>query len=136
MAGTLGSEFASCWQKIGRAVDHAESLKLKITAWYKRKPYGTVKKAEAGGSRHSVLVNISEPPPLDDLALIAGDCVSNLRSALDHLVYAAAIQDTGSDPPADWNKLQFPISDSFTQFTVEKARRLSSLSFKVTDAFQ
>jgi hypothetical protein len=46
------------------------------------------------------------------MALLLGDAVHNMRSALDHLVYAGAIHVTGKNPPPDERKLQFVIVDS------------------------
>jgi hypothetical protein len=62
---------------------------------------------------------------------MAGDCVTNLRSALDHLVYAFAIRDTGNSVPPDSRKLQFPICDSREAFDGDvRRKRLQGLSVK------
>lgn len=112
-----------CWHKIGRAKEHAEALKLEIIAWHDRKPYGTVKKAEAGGSRHSIIVQIR------------GDCVHSLRSALDHLIYAIAVCESGINPPPNWNALQFPIGDTPAKFQGE-SRKIRTLSQSVRAAIE
>jgi hypothetical protein len=41
-----------------------------------------------------------------------GDCLPNLRCALDHLVYAIAIHESGQSPPPCEGSLAFPICDS------------------------
>ena len=66
-----------------------------------------------------------------ELALLVGDCLSNLRASLDHLVYAIALKHTGRDEIADQKFLQFPIYDDSKKFgdwkgKVVKANLLST----------
>lgn len=99
--------------------------------WRGRDPYVISHKSNAEGSRYSFIVDIKTPPPLEQWSLIAGDCVHNLRSALDSALYATAIHDSGVNPPPDAGRLQFPICDTEAAFDKEKSRRkLSNLSVK------
>src|SRR5208282_3855961 len=104
----VGPEFASCWLKIGRAEEHFQAFQTEHDAWVDTSPYQVVRKRNADGSRHSLLAEVNNPPPLDRWSLIAGDCVHNLRSALDHLAYALAAHKIGEAPPNP-RSLQFPI---------------------------
>jgi tetratricopeptide (TPR) repeat protein len=55
--------------------------------------------------------------------------------ALDYLVYAVAVQESGENPPPDFKKLQFPITDSPALF--EKSKwRIESLSPKIQDVIE
>ncbi len=58
---------------------------------------------------------------------MGGDCVHNLRSSLDHVIYALAVKNTGQNPPPKAGSLYFPIFDSPEKYR-EKAGRLAPLS--------
>ncbi len=123
----LGPEFASCWVKIGRSEEHANAFYSELKAWVDSDPYVIGKKVNADGSRHSVFIeDIKTVPDLDRWSGIVGDCVHNLRCALDHFVYAAAIHESGVDPPADKRTLQFPIADTPADF-IKSEWRIKSL---------
>lgn len=126
----IGPEFATPILKIGRAKEHFELLKAELIAWNNTdpKPYIVSRKCDPEGKRHSLIVNITKPPPLDRWALLAGDCVHNLRSALDSSIYALAVKESGTNPPPDFDSLQFPITDTAVKFAGQAARRLSALS--------
>lgn len=72
-------------------------------------------------------------PPLQSWTLVAGDCLHNLRCALDHLVYAIAVHQSGANPPPDQSKLQFPIADNRANFQ-NSTFRVASLSAPVQAA--
>jgi hypothetical protein len=50
-------------------------------------------------------------PPTDDFSLIIGDCLHNLRAALDNLAYDLAVAHTGKEPlPSKFaSRSEFPI---------------------------
>jgi hypothetical protein len=126
---TLGPELASCWLKIGRAEEHFNIFQSELSAWTNDSPYTIRREVRLDGGRHTIVVDIQKVPPIDRWSLIAGDCVGNLRSSLDHLIYALAVRNTGKNPPPDARKLQFPICDSETSFQGEKKRgRVNGLS--------
>jgi hypothetical protein len=52
-----------------------------------------------------------DPPPGVRWGGIIGDHANNLRSALDHMVYAIAVGESGQEPPPEEHRLQFPIAD-------------------------
>lgn len=96
--------------KIVRAQHHFADLHERIKTALSpspendRKGATTYKIDEKG---HSV-ISLRKTEPLDsNLPLIVGDCVHNLRSALDHLVYQLAILN-GAGPDAA-SKTAFPI---------------------------
>ena len=123
----IGPEFASCWLKLGRAEEHFQTFKSEVIAWNNRNPYLITKKCDTEGRRHSLVVEIKSPPALDRWALIAGDCIHNIRSVLDNLVYAVAVVEAGSNPPPGAGKLQFPIAKTAEQFAKQRSR-IASLS--------
>src|ERR1035441_2446558 len=125
-----GSEFAVCRLKLGRAEEHFDSLKAEIALWKHSNPCVVAKKRDAEGSRHSFIIEIRNRPPLDRWSLIAGDCVHNLRTALDSLVYAIGIAVSGDNPPPEAHRLQFPIADTLELF-VQQRSRIASLGASV-----
>jgi len=125
----VGPEFASCWLKIGRAQEHFRIFDSELGEWTESKPYSILQKSDPEGCRHTLVLELKRPFPADKWSLIAGDCIHNLRCALDHLVYALAVKNSGTNPPQDANRLQFPIASSLEQF--EKQRdRIKGLSDK------
>jgi hypothetical protein len=125
----IGPEFASCWLKIGRAEEHLNSFKTEFPEWDHKHPYVISRKCNAEGSRHSLVIDIVVPPPIDRWSLIAADCIHNLRSALDNWIYALAVKQTGSVQPPHHNRLQFPITDTPEAFQQAlSGHRLASVS--------
>lgn len=101
-----------CISKLKRARKHLANLQSRSQKWlldnasHRR---STKKDPDRPGyyqySIHSSCPNI----PLDPFALIIGDVLHNLRSSLDHLVYALALNYTGSLSEEVARNLQFPI---------------------------
>jgi len=120
-------ELASCRLKIERAKEHFTILGSELLAWANTKSMRIVKETNDTGSIHRVFVEVIEQAPLDRWSLVAGDCVHNLRSALDNLVYAVAIYQTGKSPPQDEKVLQFPIVSKQANFSGQ-VYRIKSLS--------
>ena len=106
----LGPEFASCWLKLGRAEEHANTFCRELKAWVDSDPYVIGKKVNTDGSRHSNFIkDIKTNPPLDRWSCIVGDCIHNLRSALDHFIYAAAIRESGRIPLPTTDRCSFQL---------------------------
>jgi hypothetical protein len=84
--------------------------------WKDSEAYSIARQSDAEGSRYAFVVEVKKPPPLDRWSLIDGDCIHNLRSALDALIYALAVRDSGSNPPPVERSLQFPITGSVGDF--------------------
>jgi hypothetical protein len=121
----------SSWRlKVERAKQHFAALETETIAWLATKPIAMTKEKDVEGRRHALVAEIVNPPPLDRWALISGDCVHNLRSALDSLLYGIAIHETGLNPPKDEARLQFPITSSPEKFEEQK-NRIRTLSVAV-----
>jgi hypothetical protein len=122
---------ASSWRlKIERAKEHCAALDAEVIAWVATKPITMTKEKDPEGRRHALVAEIVTPPPLDRWALMSGDCVHNLRSALDSLLYGIAIHETGLNPPKDEARLQFSITSSPEKFEEQK-NRIRTLSAAV-----
>jgi hypothetical protein len=81
-----------------------------------RHPYSITQQANADSTRYSLFLRENEVAPFQRWTLIIADCLNNLRSALDHLIYAIAIHEAGTEPPPYEHSLGFPITDSRAEF--------------------
>lgn len=96
--------------KLDRASHHLDSLDAKVREWRKRETHRYVSHFDRESGKQFVYLEFTEPVPAE-FRLIIGDCLHNLRSALDNLVYELALAHIGIDPlPEDRaRKLEFPI---------------------------
>lgn len=116
-------------RKIARAEEHLKALKAEIAAWAQPAPYRLAEKRNADTTIISVYVQVLRRTELARMALIAGDAIHNIRSALDHMVYELAIiAGNGRFPPRGDRLLMFPIADAPKQFERECGRRLNTLT--------
>lgn len=109
MALTLDSSLA----KIAHAQRHLVALKNEIETWVNGRPYALFTQHEADADTHTfrfILGEVFDAP--DPVGLIFGDYVHNLRSALDHLVWALAVNNKRGKEPANANAIGFPVADS------------------------
>jgi hypothetical protein len=109
ISGLEAPELASVRAKIGRAERHLcdidAALKLLISSDPNAKQPVTFDYESDG---KEIVVKLASCEPLDPaLPLMIGDCLHNLRSALDHLVYRLALKHGASTKSAD--KTFFPI---------------------------
>lgn len=115
--------------KINWAKEHLRTLNDEIRRWIDSKPYSTIQECNDEYTDYVLGLRFDNFPDVVDWALMAGDVLFSLRCALDHLVYALAVAAAGSDPPPDFDKLAFPITDSPSKFKHALARKkLSGLS--------
>ncbi|MHA7141848.1 hypothetical protein ACX80T_09970 [Arthrobacter sp. Sr33] len=79
-----------------------------------------------------IRVERREPIP-DQLSILLGEALQNLRAGLDNCLYAVAIIDSGTNPPPGASQLQWPIALSPKEWTANK-KRLQHLSPHLVDA--
>jgi hypothetical protein len=72
----------------------------------------------------------------DELPLLLGEQLYQLRSALDACLYQAAIYATKSDPPPDEGKLEFPITNDQKEWPNLVKRRLAVLPVEIQGAIK
>ena len=127
---------ASVEAKLKRAEHHAQSLTDEIIPWLNLNNYKLRKEVNADSTRYSIVVDqIGSDPPSERWSLMVGDCLHNLRCALDHLVYAIAVHESGTDPPLDEKALMFVIADAPGEFA-KSSKRIQSLSVPVQAAIE
>jgi hypothetical protein len=101
--------------KIDRAQSHFHAVKAALKVVLGTKPKTQHVAFQIHLERQELISTIPKAPPVDPaLALMIGDCIHNLRSALDHLVYQLALQNgTGSEAA---EKTFFPVYLTQTEF--------------------
>jgi len=122
--------------KIERAEFHAKTLFDEINLWLQSNPFEIRKVVNGDSTRYSIIAYlVGTEPPIKRWTLMVGDCVHNLRCALDHLVYAIAVHESEKEPPPDERTLMFPITDTPENF-IANDFRIASLSDPVKRAIE
>ena len=103
--------------KIARANEHIDSFIAEVEAYVDRSPYRLDAERNAEATEHRILIWFSEQPDFARWGTIIGDCLNNLRSALDPLLYDLAVSESGVRPPPKEKAIQFPIAESPAAFT-------------------
>ena len=78
-------------RRLDRAIHHLESLEAELAAWRKGNPYRTWAERDGNGTKNVLWVKLLKPPPVAEFGLIIGDCLQNLRNALDNLAFELAV---------------------------------------------
>lgn len=105
--------------KLRRADEHLGALVDGIGAFLETQPYLIAFEVDAEtGQKVARAKANGEPPPIVDWGLLIGDCVHNMRSALDHLAWELS----GPEPP---EQTEFPIFHEREKF--ERASRRGGL---------
>lgn len=110
--------FETCWQRIHRAKTHRDKVGSDWAAFLEEEPYSPSVEVDADG-RGSIYVVPRREFLSPIFAIELGEMLYQLRGALDACVYAAAIVESGQEPPPNEEDLEFPIRESPEQF--EKA---------------
>lgn len=128
-------DLSSVNAKLRRANSHFEMLRDELIRWRDGNPYSGTVESNTDSTRYSFHIHIKGTPDFEWWSLIVGDCVHNLRAALEHLVYAIAIHESGQNPPPKEDRLAFPIADDPGDFK-EVSRRIATLSDTVQTAIE
>src|SRR5260370_40101662 len=95
--------------KMKRAAAFAEEVRHAILDYRDSGSFWVDQKPDPRGGSLNLTLRVETPAPLDDWSLIFGDCVHNLRSALDHLAWQLDAQPDAStafpirlNPPDRW----------------------------------
>lgn len=108
--------------KIDRGQHHFNAINAALKAVLSAGPKAETVLLDTQHERHHLVFTIPKATPIDPaLPLIIGDCIHNLRSALDHLVYQLALRNGAS--PVDAEKTFFPICLTEVEFD-KKVKKL------------
>ena len=95
--------------KVDRATAHYADLKARIDGWFASDPYRLESVIADDRFSWKLYLRMDEPPPLVEWATILGDCLHNLRSALDAAVWELAHCDGAT--PTKPTQVQFPFCE-------------------------
>lgn len=97
-------------RRIDRAHHHLRTLESEVEGWVRREPYTCIDECDVHTGEHVTRIEDIEPAPTE-FSLIIGDCLHNLRAALDNLVYELAVKKYGGEPlPSEVEQnVMFPI---------------------------
>jgi hypothetical protein len=121
--------------KVHRALKHLDELKTEAAAWVKSKPYGIVDEPDpepppepvgSGQPRRFRIDRVSDVPRT--LSLTLGDCLFNLRAALDHLALALAQANTPTMAANAVGQSEFPIYSTKASYLKHKKRKIGCVS--------
>lgn len=123
-------------KKIDRAKHHLEELQKEIDTFFKLQPYKISTKRDHQTKRLIYyLTDVLIVP--DKIALISGDVVQNLRSALDHLAYDLFVKENKGTVSV--KHIYFPIENDLQSYESEKVRKtkgISSEKLKLIDSIR
>lgn len=93
--------------KVVRAREHLNALFMQQQRFFDSDPYSITQTLDANTGERVYSIHVLRELPTNRFAALAGDCVHNLRSALDHLVWRLS-EDHGGVNEGD-TLTQFPI---------------------------
>jgi len=108
--------------KIVRAQEHLKVLKEEVGRYLDSRPYELLTERE--NDRMMARLVIKTEPPLG-LSCIVGDCVNNLRTSLDYIVWQLAVRHSSTPLIIGKDRLYFPFKDSATSFNTDSLAKYS-----------
>lgn len=112
--------FEACWQRWERAGEHEHDA---VNAWNEYIRTHPFDAALVGQGDGVWILRVSQDEPVPQaLAIHIGECLYNLRSALDYTIWATACYVSGQVPPPDQGVLQYPIYDDEAAWDRNKYR--------------
>jgi hypothetical protein len=110
--------------KIERAKRHLDELNEAIRSFFESNPYQCSGKPDLAARKVEYTMDSVEPVP-DEIPLIAGEIIQNLRTALDHTAYKLYLKGTGGSTVS--TNVYFPIADSKQQYDHTKGSKTNGL---------
>lgn len=118
--------------KVERAKLHIGDLEREVRRFLETNPYKVSGKRDPESRKPIYYVSSVEPTP-SSIALIAGDAIQNLMSALDHLAYQLVCVSTNDNlPNPKW--IFLPIADDAAKYEAKKARKILGARQDIFDA--
>lgn len=116
-------------RRLDRALYHLESLKTELRAWSEERPYRMWTDFDVNVGYKLAWVEVVNPPPAK-LSLIIGDCIHNLRAALDNLAFELALACNLGEPLPNEvaEKSAFPIFNVHKKFVKKRKSLIGSVA--------
>ena len=129
---TVEERLAQITPKVERAKKHISDVNVEILSFLKTDPYKVSTKRDPHTRKLIYYVSNIQPVP-NPIALMAGDAIQNMMSALDHLAYQLVCASTNDDPPNP-NWIYFPIQDDATKYEAKKLGKIQGARQTAIDA--
>jgi hypothetical protein len=120
--------------RLERAKAHGKSLADMWNAIPTEDFFRIRSRVEPDGSGKLFLTQVKPLP--DEFALVLGEMLYQLRSALDSCIYQGAIYATKTDPPDKESSLEFPLTSDPDEFPKLAKRRLWAFSQDIQDEIE
>ena len=111
--------------KTQRANEHLQELTQEVTSFFDSIPYKVGTKVDPSSRKLIYYVQNAEDPP-EKVALLAGDVIQNLRSALDQLAYQLFMKNSGGIGSV--RNIYFPIAKDFSSYEARKQSDTNGMS--------
>lgn len=113
--------------KLARAKEHLDRLDLEVRRWAKVVPHRITQDTDTYAGKTVLRLEVLEEPPAR-FGLIAGDCLQNLRTSLDYIVFEIARKNLGDfGVRVVESQLAFPITTSESDFVSKSKRALRGI---------
>ncbi|MBP6884612.1 MAG: hypothetical protein KBC17_02180 [Candidatus Pacebacteria bacterium] len=106
--------------KIERAKEHLQELQKEMGTFFVAAPYKVETKLNADRKIVYFVSEVKETP--EKMAVITGEVIACLRSALDNVAYQLVLNGTGASFSTE--KIYFPISDDLAKYDINKVKML------------
>lgn len=114
--------------KLDRALQHLQSLESKVHLWKQGDAHRYVPEFDRKSGKKRIKVEILDTSPVE-FGIIIGDCLHNLRSALDNLVIELIVARHGDPPPSRFvEHSEFPIFGSKVMNSSACRKRIGSIA--------
>lgn len=129
---SLSPRFLGAFAKYQRAQVHVHALNEALTAYYSASPWRPEKAEDL--PQGMVRIRLLQPPP-DEIGLILGDLVHNMRSALDYAT--CSLVELGHHH-VDLSRTQFPFGESGRALTTKekKSAALGDMTIQALTALE
>ena len=131
---TTADRLSSVRAKIERAKHHVRDLESRILAFRATDPYALFCDDDPKTGDRVLRVHVRSQPP-DDLALIAGEIIYQLRSSLDHLAWQLVEANGGVPGQGTY----FPIAETAAKYIAKapgQVQGMSAAAISMIDAIQ
>jgi hypothetical protein len=117
--------------KVARAAQHFSGLQSRVGLWMATSPFGAEGAISDDRLKWTLRLRVDSPPPVDEWGTYMGDCIHNLRSALDAAVWDFATSEGKS--PAIQTQIGFPIATKASEWKDTATRKLDGVPAEVIE---
>lgn len=115
-----------CFEKVRRAEELRGELERIVETFANTNPYPAWVEGDRNTGQYSIFIDYSPPPPIK-MAVVFGEHLHDLRSALDHLAWREAIEFIGRNPTKrEERAIYFPLRKSRADFRSAEVLRYVS----------